>query len=179
MKSERRRAQTEEARCLHDELPLKLQRAMDLGSEKGASAWLMTLPIAEHNFALHKGSFQTHFVWGMAEYHLVCEWIFLLSMPSVALVVVCPLSNTMTSGISQPNSWLRCAPMCLWNPPLQSLTGESLTHRTSNTDEGTHLDIRFFWGAGINAGAYFDVRVFNPLAPSNCRSSLTSTYMWR
>ena len=27
-------------------------------SEKGASGWLMTLPIAEHNFALHKGSFR-------------------------------------------------------------------------------------------------------------------------
>ena len=35
-----------------------LQRAMDLGSEKGASGWLMTLPIAEHKFALHKGSFR-------------------------------------------------------------------------------------------------------------------------
>ena len=28
----------------------------------------------------------------------------------------------------------------------------------------------------IVQSAFFDVRVFNPLAPSNCRSSLTSTY---
>ena len=58
MRSERRSAQTEEARSLHEELPPKLQRSMDLGSEKGASRWLMSLPIADHNFALHKGSFQ-------------------------------------------------------------------------------------------------------------------------
>ena len=31
---------------------------MDLGSEKGASSWLITLPIHEHNFALPKGSFR-------------------------------------------------------------------------------------------------------------------------
>ena len=41
VKSERRRVQTDEARSLHDELPPKLQRAMVLGSEKGASSWLM------------------------------------------------------------------------------------------------------------------------------------------
>ena len=29
-----------------------------LGSEKGASSWLMTLPISEHGFALPKGSFR-------------------------------------------------------------------------------------------------------------------------
>ena len=32
-----------------------------------------------------------------------------------------------------------------------------------------------FWG-DRHQSAFFDVRVFNPLAPSNCRSSLTSTY---
>ena len=32
--------------------------AMQVGSEKGASSWLATLPITEHRFALHKGAFQ-------------------------------------------------------------------------------------------------------------------------
>ena len=60
---------------------------------------------------------------------------------------------------------------------LQPLTGERLTHLTSNTEDGARLDVRAqgFWG-DRHQSAFFDVRVFNPLAPSNCRSSLTSTY---
>ena len=34
-------------------LPRQLQRAMDLGSEKGASSWLSALPIEDHGFTLH------------------------------------------------------------------------------------------------------------------------------
>ena len=52
LKVERRKKQTAKAARLHLELTPSLQRAMDLGSEKGASSWLMTLPIHEHNFAL-------------------------------------------------------------------------------------------------------------------------------
>ena len=36
----------------------QLLRAIDLASEKGASAWLTALPIEEHGFALHKGAFR-------------------------------------------------------------------------------------------------------------------------
>ena len=47
--------QTAEAARLRLELTPSLQRSgMDLGSKKGASSWLMTLPIREHNFALPK-----------------------------------------------------------------------------------------------------------------------------
>ena len=62
-------------------------------------------------------------------------------------------------------------------PALQPLTGERLPHRTSNSEEGARLDVcaQGFWG-DRHQSAFFDVRVFNPLAPSNCRSSLTSTY---
>ena len=51
---ERRRLLAGEASRLHEVLPPKLQRAMDLGREKGASSWLVTLPIEEHKFALPK-----------------------------------------------------------------------------------------------------------------------------
>ena len=49
--------------------------------------------------------------------------------------------------------------------------------RTSNYEDGAHLDVsaQGFWGDRHDR-AFFDVRVFNPLAPSNCRSSLTATY---
>ena len=52
---------------LRARLPRHLQRAMELGSEKGASSWLSALPIEEHGFALHKGAFRDvlclHYNW--------------------------------------------------------------------------------------------------------------------
>ena len=36
----------------------KLQRAMDKAREKGASSWVVALPISVHNFTLHKGFFK-------------------------------------------------------------------------------------------------------------------------
>ena len=40
------------------EIPATLQRAMDLGSEKGASTWLTALPLQEQGFTLNKQEFQ-------------------------------------------------------------------------------------------------------------------------
>ena len=53
-------------------------------------------------------------------------------------------------------------------PTLQLLTGEKFSHRTSNDEDGARLDVcaQGFWGN--RQSAFFDVRFFNPLAPSNC-----------
>ena len=53
-------------------------------------------------------------------------------------------------------------------PPLQPLTGETLTARSANTNDNARLDIRArsFWNNSQDA--FFDVRVFYPNAPSNC-----------
>ena len=53
-------------------------------------------------------------------------------------------------------------------PELQPLSGESLTLRTANTQDGARLDVKAqgFW-EDRHQCAFFDVRVFNPLAPSN------------
>ena len=42
---------------LEERLANDMKRAMQVSTEKGASSWLVTLPIAEHGFALHKGAF--------------------------------------------------------------------------------------------------------------------------
>ena len=49
-------------------------------------------------------------------------------------------------------------------PKLQPLTGESLRHRTANTDPDARADIRVrgFWTQGSNA--FFDTRFFYPHA---------------
>jgi len=53
-------------------------------------------------------------------------------------------------------------------PSLQSLSGESLSLASANTEPGARLDIKAsgFWGCQY-LSTFFDVRIFNPFAPSN------------
>ena len=53
-------------------------------------------------------------------------------------------------------------------PPLQPLSGESLSLRTANQAVGARLDIKAsgFWGSRFEP-TFFDVRIFNPYVPSN------------
>jgi len=64
-----------------------------------------------------------------------------------------------------------CNDVCI-EPDLQPLTGEALTGSSSNTQDGARLDIAAngIWG-GRSERTYFDVRVFNPHAPSNRNSN--------
>ena len=64
-------------------------------------------------------------------------------------------------------------------PALQPLTGERLAFRTAISGDEARLDVRAqgFWGDWGQC-AFFDVRVFNPFAPSNSRSSLNTTYRY-
>ena len=60
---------------------------------------------------------------------------------------------------------------------LQPVIEEGLTGATANTQDGACLDIAAngVWG-GTFERTYFDVRVFNPHAPSNRLTLLTSCY---
>ena len=51
-------------------------------------------------------------------------------------------------------------------PHLQPITGESMAHRTANTDNQSRLDIAAsgFWGVYRFEREFFDVSVFNPSA---------------
>ena len=53
-------------------------------------------------------------------------------------------------------------------PHLQPLSGEALRFNTANSDSNARLDIAAngFWGGRFER-SFFDVRVFNPAAPSN------------
>ena len=61
-------------------------------------------------------------------------------------------------------------------PLMQPLTGETLTLRSANTENGARLDIRagVFWNRSQDA--FFDVRVFHPNAPSNRSTNISSAY---
>ena len=61
-------------------------------------------------------------------------------------------------------------------PPLQELSGEVLA-RSANLDRGAHSDVAVdgFWEPG-RVRTFCDIRVFNPFAPTNRKSSISSTY---
>ena len=61
-------------------------------------------------------------------------------------------------------------------PSLQSLTGETFSYKTTNTNNEARLDIsaHSFWTR--NDRSFFDIRVFDPLAPSYEKTSLHAAY---
>ena len=70
-----------------------------------------------------------------------------------------------------------CSQVCT-EPELQPVHNSDEFHlSTSNTQEGARLDIAMngFWGS-CSERCFIDVCVFNPLAPSNSSSSLSSTF---
>ena len=66
---------------------------------------------------------------------------------------------------------------CGIEPELQPVTDEVLMGATANLQDGARLDIAAngFWG-GTFERTYFDVRVFNPHAPSNRHTQPSSCY---
>ncbi len=62
-------------------------------------------------------------------------------------------------------------------PELQPLSQKALRGASGNCQDEARLDIagNGFWGGKFER-TYFHVRVFNPLAPSNRHTQLSSTY---
>ena len=62
-------------------------------------------------------------------------------------------------------------------PGLQPVINETLTGASANRQDGARLDIAAngFWG-GTFERTFFDVGVFNPHAPSNRHTQLSSCY---
>ncbi len=60
---------------------------------------------------------------------------------------------------------------------LQPITSETFNKTTANRQNGARLDVvaNGFWGSPFER-AFFDVRVFNPFAPSNRHTSLSASY---
>ena len=62
-------------------------------------------------------------------------------------------------------------------PPLQHLSGETIVPMTANRQDEARADIyaRGFWGR--RQGAFFDVRVFHPNAPSYAKVPLSNLFI--
>ena len=68
-----------------------------------------------------------------------------------------------------------CHDICL-EPGLQKLNNAHFQLRTMNTEDNARLDInaKRFWERSERT--FFDVRVFNPFAPTNLKHQLKSCY---
>ena len=163
-------------------LPNSLKKTKELASEKGASSWLTTLPITDHCFRLHKGAF--------------CDALCLrynYSAPLLPSSCVCGSSFQVDHALSCHcggfpsirHNKLRdltahlltevCSSVGV-EPALQPLGGERMDHRTANSEDNARLDIKQTTSGAGTDSAFFDIRVFNPLAPSNWNHTLTSCY---
>ena len=58
VRQEKRQAAADNTRLLLEELPEDTKRMANLAAEKGASNWLVVLPVDEHGFYLHKMAFR-------------------------------------------------------------------------------------------------------------------------
>ena len=159
------------------------QRSMDLAQEKGASNWLTKLPIDENGFTLHKGAIRDA---------LALRYGWLPSnLPSTC---TCGKSFRVEHALSYPLGGFPCichneicdltanlmAEVChnvSIEPTLQTITGEPSSAMSANTEDGGQSDIAAdgFWGGRFER-AFFNVRVFNPYAPSNHTPTLSSCY---
>ena len=160
-----------------------LQRAMDLAQEKGASNWLTVLPVEEFGFSLHKGAFRDalalRYGWPLQNVPITCSCGKNFTVEHALSCAKGGYTSIRHNEVRDLTALLMtevCHNVAV-EPHLQPLNGEALQGTSSITQDGARLDVAAdgFWGSRFE-GAFFDVRVFNPHAPSNQRSSLQACY---
>ena len=172
----------QQANNVYDQLSPELKRCVDLAKEKGSSSWLSVLPLEEHGFYLHKGEFRDalclKYGWKLSNVpqscncgaHFTVDHAMICHMggfPTIRHNEIRDITASLLTGVCHIVST---------EPPLQPLTGETLTGRSANTEDNARLDIcaRGFWNKSQDA--FFDVRVFYPNASSNRSTVVSSAY---
>ena len=152
-------------------------------SEKGASTWLTTLPIADHGYSLHKGAFRDalclRYGWHPKQLpsRCVCDQKFTVEHALSCLRGGFPsIRHNEIRDITAEVLTKVCNGVGT-EPKLQPVTGEGLSQRSVNREDGARLDIvaESFWGRDRQR-AFFNVWVFNPFALSYHNNSLSQCY---
>ena len=142
-----------------------MKKCVDIAHEKSISSWLSALPIQKHSYVLHKWAFIDKICSVMGGdqlisplYNCVCGKPF-----TVEHSLSCSfdgfrhnkLHDVAADLLSQVSSNVQV------EPPLQPLSGKTLSHCTSNADDHARLDVsaRGFWNTS-HEQAFVDVRVF-------------------
>ena len=172
------------ADTLSKESPKDIQLAINLAKEKGASTWLTVLPIEEFGYCLHKSAFRdaislrygwkpegmpTTCVCGKAfsvEHAMSCKCGgLIINRHNEIRDITADLMSEVSSNVEV-------------EPQLQPLTGEMMSQRSAVQSDEARLDIKAdgFWGIRGQC-TFFDVKVFNPYAPSNRTSTVQKCYI--
>ena len=169
---------SKEADNLYNQLPLQLQKEMELANEKGTSTWLTALPLKEHVF--HCIRLPSKMLWPCDTdgFHQIscpsvtAKW----NMHSHVPKEVSPPLGITKFMTSRPTSLQKCVARCALNP-LQPTASNQLSGATANSQDGARLDVSAngVWG-GRYENTFFDMRVFNPHTPSNKNETLSACY---
>ena len=151
---DRRLAYKERAKDVRSRLSSSSQRAIDLNSETGSSAWLTVLPLQDQGFHLNKQEFwdalHLRYGWKLVNTpsHCVCGSPF---TPDHAMIcrhggLTFVRHNEIRDLTAE---WLNkvCYDVAT-EPPLQQLSGEAIVPMTANRQDEARADIhaRGFWG---------------------------------
>ena len=174
IREENQKRSQDEAQRIYTQLPDRLQKVVSLSREKGASTWLTALPLNEHGFTLHKSAFHDALAlrYGWVPAHLpnkcACGKNFNVEHAlSCAKGGFPTLRHNEIRDITASLLTEVCTEVCV-EPELQPVSPGQLNGASANGQDGSRLDVSAngVWG-GRYQKTYFDVRVFNLLAPSN------------
>ena len=156
--------------AIKDSLPEDKIKLIEISCEKGASLWLSTLPIKEEGFQIDKQSF-----WDLIKIRYGHQLTRLRNECACGSKFDLEHSLSCKKGgfVTIRHKSIRdltakmltevCKDVSV-EPHLHPITGETLGEATANTSDKARLDIaaRGFWVSGKKA--FFDIRVFNPVA---------------
>ena len=171
VRSERSKELEHRAERIKEMAPRKTQRALDLATEKGSSAWLTVLPLQGLGFDLNKREFRDavklRYDWPVEDIPSTCACGEAFTVDHS---MICKLGGFITQRHNELRDLeaeflsMVCSDVEI-EPVLQDISGEHL-NRGSNKAQDARLDIhaRGFWER--HRSAFFDVRVCHPNAVS-------------
>ena len=158
------------------------RKKIEICQEPGASNWLTALPLREAGFSLNKQKFRDALairynisIKGLPEtcacgseftcdHAMICKKGGFISLRHNNLRdITYELLSEVCKGVEN-------------EPVLQPLTGESLKYQTAKTENNARMDVSAlgFWCR--DQRAFFDIRVFDPVAPSHAHQSLDAAH---
>ena len=154
------------------------RKKIEICQEPGASNWLTALPLREAGFSLNKQEFRDSLairynisIRGLPETwpcgsEFTCDHAMICKKGGFTSLRHNNLRDITHELLSEVCKLVENEPM------LQPLRGETLKYQTAKTENNVRMDVSAldFWCR--DQRAFFDIRVFDPVAPSHEHQSL-------
>ena len=182
IKEDKHKREEDKLQYVQENLDVEKKKILEATNEKGSSNWLTSLPIKEHDFYLSKQMFWDSI---MLRYGITLSRLPAKCVCGTSFTIEHALTCKKGGFINIRHNNLRdftaelLSEVCndvRVEPLLTPLTGEGFRYRSANTDDHARLDVsaRDVWVKGSRA--FFDIRVFNPLAPSYSNQTLKAAH---